>query len=59
MALITTSLPEPSLMNKVVFKMGNSVLGSKMSCNYRVIKLTLLMTSKMPLKSIPNHGRKL
>lgn len=27
-----------------------------MSCNCRVIKLTLLMTCKLALKSIPNHG---
>lgn len=26
-----------------------------MSCNYRVIKLTLLMTCNLALKSIPNH----
>lgn len=29
--------------------------GIQMSCNYRVIKLTLLMTCKLALKSIPNH----
>lgn len=29
MAVITTSLPEPSLMNKVVFKMGNSAWDPK------------------------------
>lgn len=27
-----------------------------MSCNCRVIKLTLLMTCKLALKSVPNHG---